>query len=96
MNRTGRRTVGRLCHGDLHGRVPYLHDGGEREAGSGTDGGKDRQHGTGHTGIVSRKEQQQEIIFVKHLKERFNETKNFQRIVRLFTYRTGPCTRNGW
>ena len=24
MNRTGRRAVGCLCHGDLHGRVPYL------------------------------------------------------------------------
>ena len=64
------------------------YDGGEREAGSGTDGGKDRQHGTGHTDTGRRKEQRQEIIFVKHLKERFNETKNFQRIVRLFTYRT--------
>ena len=24
MNWTGRRAVGRLCHGDLHGRIPYL------------------------------------------------------------------------
>jgi conjugation system TraG family ATPase len=73
----------------------YLHDGGEREAGSGTDGGKDRQHGTGHTDTGRRKEQRQEIIFVKHLKERFNETKNFQRIVRLFTYRTGHARAMG-